>query len=236
MIVRQNRARAGKLGFSLIETLAALALMGLILSALARLTSQWMPGWDRGFERIQRSESVGIALQRMSEDLGASEFMRANRDSKHILFDGSEEAVTFARTALGPNVAPGLEVVRIAEVRDSQGVALIRSRARFVPGLAGELVFSDPVVLLRAPYRVSFSYADHGRAWKSSWHEADALPLAVLITMRDASGHPIGVSRIAAIHIGASAESTCAQVEQGCGDNKEPAAQNAGAPTGRSDR
>jgi general secretion pathway protein J len=237
MMVRRYRASAACRGFSLIETLAALALMGVILSALARLTSQWMPGWDRGFERIQRSEGIGIALQRISEDLGASEFMRASRDTKFVLFEGSEDAVTFARTALGPNVAPGLEVVRIAEAKGSQGFVLIRSHARFVPGATEGLVFSDPVVLLRAPYRVSFSYADRDRAWKTVWREADALPQAVLVTLRDAATErPIGVSRIAAIHVGASAEMTCAKAEHGCGDAKEPAAQNAGTSTGRSDR
>ena len=35
--------RTGEGGFTLIETLVALALMGLVLSALANLTAQWLP-------------------------------------------------------------------------------------------------------------------------------------------------------------------------------------------------
>ena len=59
------KRRTGEGGFTLIETLVALALMGLVLSALANLTAQWLPNWNRGFERIQRSELIGIALQRI---------------------------------------------------------------------------------------------------------------------------------------------------------------------------
>src|SRR5207249_3775482 len=34
-------------GFTLIETLAAMALMGLIISVLVAITSQWLPNWNR---------------------------------------------------------------------------------------------------------------------------------------------------------------------------------------------
>ncbi|MDR3468669.1 MAG: general secretion pathway protein GspJ [Xanthobacteraceae bacterium] len=227
------RVDAGRLGFSLIETLAALFLMGLILSALARLTSQWMPGWDRAFDRIQRSESVGIALERMSEDVGAAEFMRASHDAKSVFFDGQEDAMTFVRTARGPNVNPGLDVVRIAETRSGDEHLLIRSHARFVPGPTENLRFADPVVLLRSPFSVSFSFAGGDRALKPVWREPEALPQTVLVTMRDAAtGAAIGVSRMIPVHISASAESTCNQVDQGCGDTKQQSPQ----PSGRDGR
>src|ERR1700730_4896486 len=168
-------------GFTLIETLAAMALMGLIVSVLATITWQWLPNWNHGFNQIQRSETVSTALDRISADIGASEFMRPNRQTKNVLFSGSESSITFARASLGPNARPGLDVVRIAEATDRDGMVLTRSRAAFMPGAAGELNFADPVVLLRAPYRVSFSYADSDRVWKDSWRDSQALPAAVLL-------------------------------------------------------
>lgn len=229
----QKRIDDGCFGFSLIETLAALFLMGLILSALARLTSQWMPGWDRAFGRIQRSESVGIALERMGADIGTAEFMRPNRDTRSIFFEGTEDTVTFVRTALGPNVSPGLDVVRIAETKSGDGAVLIRSHARFVPGPTENLVFSDPVVLLRSPFAASFSFAGGDRVWKSVWHQPEALPQTVMITMRNAAtGEPIGLSRVVPLHISVSAEMTCSQVDHGCGDNQQQEQQR----NGRADR
>lgn len=215
---------AGKVsGFTLIETLAAMALMGLIVSALAMITSQWLPNWNRGFDRVQRSESVSIALDRIGADIGASEFMRANRQTKNVLFDGSELSIVFARTSLGPNAKPGLEVVRIAETADSQGGVLTRSHAVFAPGAEQQPNFADPVVLLRAPYRVSFSYAGPDRVWKSSWHESQTLPAAVMLTVRDAATErPLPFSRVAVIHVDASAESVCGQAEGGCDAKPSP--------------
>ena len=45
MRMRADR-RAKEGGFTLIEFLVALALMGLVLSALGNLTGQWLPNWD----------------------------------------------------------------------------------------------------------------------------------------------------------------------------------------------
>jgi general secretion pathway protein J len=205
-------------GFTLIETLAALALMGLIISVLATITSQWLPNWNRGFDQIQRSESVSIALDRISADIGASEYMRPSRETKNVLFSGSESSMTFARASLGPNASRGLDVVRIAETADRDGMVLTRSRAAFMPGAEGEPIFADPVVLLRTPYRVSFSYADSERGWKDSWHDSHALPAAVLLTVREAAtGRILPISRIAVIHISAPPESVCEKAEGGCG-------------------
>src|SRR5258707_14752927 len=115
MSVSSAKRQAGEGGFTLIETLVAMALMGLVLSALANITAQWLPNWNRGLERIQRSELIGIALQRIGADLAAAEYVPANRDARYPLFEGSELSVTFVRTALGPNAGPGLDVVRVGE-------------------------------------------------------------------------------------------------------------------------
>ena len=75
MIAAMNQQRDGECGFTLIETIVALALMGLVLSALASITAQWLPNWNRGLGRIQRSEVIGIALQRIGADLAAAEYV-----------------------------------------------------------------------------------------------------------------------------------------------------------------
>src|SRR5580700_291804 len=67
------RQQTNESGFTLIETLVSLALMGLVLSALANLTAQWLPNWNRGIDRVQRSETIGIALQRIADDLAVAQ-------------------------------------------------------------------------------------------------------------------------------------------------------------------
>src|SRR5215471_8777472 len=133
-IIRALRTQREKCsGFTLIEALIAIALMGVILAALASITSQWLPNWNRGIARAQRSELVSIALDRLIADIGASEFVSPNRDTQAPLFDGTEFSLTLVRSAVGPNVGPGLEIVRIAEINDKSGLLLVRSTKTFAP-------------------------------------------------------------------------------------------------------
>ena len=225
------RQRAGEGGFTLIETLVAMALMGLVLSALASITAQWLPNWNRGLERIQRSELIGIALQRIGADLAAAEYVPANRDTRHPLFEGSALSVTFVRTALGPNAGPGLEVVRVGETTDREGLVTVRSRAPFQPlplgsSLSEQIHFGEPVLLLRAPFRLSFAYAGQDLIWKSSWHDADRLPAAIKLTVRDAASERIlSISTVAPVHVQSPAQGECAQPDGGC-DRKSGAPNN----------
>lgn len=223
-------------GFTLIEALAAVALMGLIMSAIAGIASQWLPGWNRGFDHIQRSEAISIALDRISADIAAAEFMQSSRNAKNLIFEGTESSVTFARTSLGPNAVQGLDVVRIGEAVDRDGVVLARSRVAFAPGQAPSN-FADPVILLRAPYQLSFSYAGSNRIWKNSWpDDAQVLPSAVLLTLRDTKGESPIVSRVAVINISESAESLCTRAEGGCGAKPAPSDGEVRSPSGTAGR
>jgi general secretion pathway protein J len=224
--------RVGEQGFSLIEALAALALTGLVLSALATITAQWLPNWNRGFDRIQQSELVGISMRRIAADLAAAEHVPPNRDQDKPLFDGSASSVTFVRTALGPNVGVGLDVVRIGETTDRGNLVTVRSRAAFgplPPGLSPseQINVSDPVVLLRSPFRLSFAYAGPDRVFRDTWHDADKLPAAIMLTVRDvASGRILSVSTVTPVHVDAPADSGKS------GDQSDDAAGNDGKIVG----
>jgi len=244
MSVLLTENRAGEAGFTLIETLVALALTGLVLSALANITAQWLPNWNRGMDRIQRSESIGLALERICADLAAAEYVPANREQRQPLFDGSELSVTFVRTALGPNARPGLDVVRIGEITDQRDLVTVRSRAPFAPlqpaaSLSEQLQFGDPVVLMRAPFRLSFSYAGRDRVWKTNWHDPDKLPAAIMLTVRDAATERVlSVSTVTSIHAEAAAaedgkaEGGEQNSKDGAKDNSKPA--NGGSGQGGS--
>ena len=127
MMTTRAEKRVGERGFTLIEALAALALTGLVLSALATITAQWLPNWNCGFDRIQQSELVGISMRRIAADLAAAEYVPPNRDQDKPLFDGSALSVTFVRTALGPNAGVGARCR--ADRRDDQ-IRVVSSRVR----------------------------------------------------------------------------------------------------------
>ena len=156
--------------------------------------------------------------------------MPANRGDRRPIFDGSELSVTFVRTALGPNAGSGLDVVRVGETADQQGFVTVRSRTPFRPlplgsSLSEQLHFVEPVLLLRSPFRLSFAYAGQDRVWKGSWHDADKLPAAIKLTIRDAASERIlAISTVTPVHVGAPAQGDCAPGSN-C-DGKPGGAQN----------
>lgn len=209
-------------GFTLIETLIAMTLMVGILATLATITAQWLPNWNRGFAHVQRTELVARGLEQLVADLSAAEFVTANRATKQPFFEGDELSVVFVRSAIGPNTKPGLEIVRVAATADARGPVLVRMRTPFglLPTdakISDLSQFSDPVVLMRAPFRATFSYAGADNVWHGSWKDATQLPIAIRISVRDAaSERALAVSTATLLHIGAPAECARAKIPKDC--------------------
>jgi len=122
-------------------------------------------------------------------------------------------SVTFVRTAVGPNTRPGLEIIRLIEKADDQGLALVRERAPFAPMPSdSQIRFADQVVLIRAPFRVTFAYAGSDQVWQSTWRGQMELPGMIRVSVRDSTtGQVLAVSSAAVVHVNAPAE--CARAK-----------------------
>jgi general secretion pathway protein J len=205
------RRRDAAAGFTLLETLLATALFLIVIAALATVTGQWLPAWNHGFARVQRTEHLAFGLERIMADVAAAQFIAPNAAVKRPLFDGTELSVILVRNAIGPNAQPGLEIVRLAEIASERGPVLVRATAPFVPlepdpnAVLG-LRFSEPVVLVRPPFRVTFAYSGPDRAWQPTWRSADRLPSAIRVSVRNAvSGEVLTVSSAVKVHVNAPA-------------------------------
>jgi general secretion pathway protein J len=218
MSARTRRAFAGEAGFTLIEVLMATLLMTVILGALATVTSQWLPNWNRGMARVQRAERLAIGIERIAADLSVAEMMPINGDAKTPLFEGAELSVTFVRTAVGPNTRPGLEIIRLIEKADDQGLALVRERAPFTPMPSdAQIRFADQVVLIRSPFRATFSYAGPDQVWQTAWRGQRLLPDMIRIAVRDvATGQVLAISSATIVHVNAPAECARARDVREC--------------------
>ena len=213
-----RRALAGEAGFTLIEVLVATLLMTVILAALATVTAQWLPNWNRGMARVQRAERLALGLDRIVADLSVAEMVPINGDAKVPLFEGSELAVTFVRTAVGPNTRPGLEIIRLVEKADSKGLVLVRERASFSPRPSdAQIRFADSVVLIPPPFRVTFSYAGPDQVWQPDWRGQMQLPDKIRIAVRNsATGQLLGASSAILVHDNAWAECARAKNAAAC--------------------
>ena len=74
----RTRPRDARAGFTLIETLIATALMVAVLAALATITAQWLPNWNRGFVRVQRTELLSLGIERVVADIAAAQYVSAH--------------------------------------------------------------------------------------------------------------------------------------------------------------
>lgn len=203
----RSRDASREAGFTLIEAMAAVAVMAVIVGALSSVTGQWLPHWGRGLSELQRADLLNFGIDRIAADLAAAKYVSLDGDEEP-LFDGTSSSVTFVRSAIGPDSASGLETVRISQVPNGPSFATMRAKARFTPSLAGAtlIVLADPVVLVRAPVRISFAYAGPDRVWSDSWEGQKRLPDAIRITAHDAGARVLGASTAVAIEVTAPAQ------------------------------
>ncbi|WP_147262920.1 general secretion pathway protein GspJ [Roseiarcus fermentans] len=186
--------------------------MGAIVLSLGAVAGQWLPNWHRGFGRVQRLETLDVGLQRLAEDLESAEYVTPNSVAKAPIFFGDKKTVTFVRVSNAPGTDPHLEFIRLAETVDERGFALVRSRAPFKPldpgrPIEAQLYFADPVVLIRAPFRVSFAFAGADRLWRGSWADSGLLPTAARIEVRDAATDKVlALSTATLLHVDLPAE------------------------------
>lgn len=220
--MNKGRAYSPDAGFTLLEALIATLLMSLIFAALATVTAQWLPNWNRGLLALQRSVVTAESLDRLTKDLADAEFISAGTTDPLPIFDGAELSVTFVRTKLAPNAGPGIEVVRIAEIGDETGPVLVRGTAPLPTDSADsasayDLEFANQVVLVRSPYRVSFSYAGADRVWRNDWHAQAELPRTIRIQVRDnATARLLNVSTSTLVHAQLPARCTWAKTIADC--------------------
>lgn len=224
---------SGQSGFTLLEALTALVLMGVLLATLGAITAQWMPSWKAGFARAQGADLLGLSLDRITADLAAAEYETSGGEGAALLFDGSPASVTFVRSAIGPNASAGLEIIRLGETEDARGLLLVRSRAPFAPGVTSEdlnsdtgdsdaVEFTNPVVLLRPPFQAVFAFAGPDRIWQETWHDPQRLPAAIRVTIQNGD-EILAASTATLLHVNAPAECvrskvpTCAGLGQSKG-------------------
>lgn len=185
-----HSCEAHQAGFTLIEAMAAVAVTAAIVAGIASITGQWLPQWHRGVVDLQRADLLSLGVERIAADIAAAEYVPATGDDQAPLFDGGPSSITFVRSSIEPDAPSRLEIVRIAETNDDQGFAIVRASAPFTPtGAGGALTtFANAIVLVRAPFSISFAYAGPDRAWMEHWRGNTRLPDAVRIAVREGPG------------------------------------------------
>ncbi|HEY8066807.1 MAG TPA: prepilin-type N-terminal cleavage/methylation domain-containing protein [Methylosinus sp.] len=197
-------------GFTLVETLAALAVAAAIIFGAAALIHHVALYFDRGAIGVTEAERFALALDRLSRDFGAARFVvgAAERDerpsdrgpapkdkdkkARPVAFSGGPGRIVFVTgSAVGARAAPEEALTLDVEPLRDGVTRLVRRRSVWLGPRAGLLAEAagDAVVLLEGRYDMSFDFARMGArgdlVWTDSWTGETELPRVVRLRLAD---------------------------------------------------
>jgi hypothetical protein len=227
-------------GFTLLETLTALAIAAVIIVATTGLLHDVLLHFDRGTRRVTEAEHLLQAVHRLAGDFASARFiLRPNVAGASapaglgVLFIGDPSSVTFV-AAGGVMTGPqGEEMVKLSVEADGEVSRLVRRRAAWREPHAhfDDIPPQDPVVILEGRVDISFTYGrltpDAGLTWSDNWTGEFGLPRLVRVIVREPNS---GVDLLAEAPflVRADAPPACARAAQPQ-TNKGQAALTAGA-------
>jgi general secretion pathway protein J len=187
----QTRDRQG--GFALIESIAVLALSGLVLLTLLIAADLVTRNTAAAARRTNDIEAVATGLSAVRRDLGKVRNVRAgSKADGTLLFQGNAETIRVAVGDDGSDLGGEAMLQIDADYETGRGV-LVRSSAPLLPGSDGfgSARFGTPTAVLSGPWTYRFSYAGSGVGplqWSGTWTNPAELPQAVRLELFDAAG------------------------------------------------
>jgi general secretion pathway protein J len=177
--------RAGRRGFTLLELVIALAIVGALLVVAFGGLRVAIAAWTQGDDRSEAHQHLRGVAAVLARGLGAAYPYRASLGEAPepvVLFRGSELRVEFVtQTPPFPPPVPVAFVAVVITLDSEEGPALV-IRQRPLPNRDP---FTDAEVVLRDPgiQRLELRYLSDGGAWQDTWdaEEQQILPRAVQI-------------------------------------------------------
>ena len=180
--------RRAERGFTLLELLLALAIVGALVviafSGVRVALAAWRQGEDRA-EAHQHIRSVALILARSISAAYPYNAPRGDTPTPGLLFTGTESRLEFVtQTAPYPASIPVAFTAVVFELGDSDERRGLVIRQRVLPNRDP---FTDAVVAFNDPTltELSFGYLDEGGAWQTTWdtETAKRLPRAIRVSV-----------------------------------------------------
>jgi general secretion pathway protein J len=181
--------RDSRAGFTLLETLAALAIAAAAFAVIVDFSMRTLRNWHRGDQAIAAMEMITRGIARLQLDLATALPMSVpGGDGAAVLFKGDANTLIFAAATGFGSGNRGVELIAISQVKDREDLALIRTRG---PVANPQPEMRDPVPLMKGRMLVRFSYRDHNGKSMPTWIEQKELPAAVAVEIFGTEGNPI---------------------------------------------
>jgi general secretion pathway protein J len=176
-----QRARAG---FTLLELLVAITILGLMMPLLYAVTQTGMHAWSRSqshFHHTMEIQSVQAYLRRQVHQI-YPKYQSSGAINAHVAFDGGKAFVQFLVPAVGQGLDGGMLLMKLMVVREGDDLRLVMTQS-------SELALDEGseltrTILLKGLKSAAFSYFGKDDlqtlpVWHDSWSGQKGLPKLV---------------------------------------------------------
>lgn len=181
----------GSRGFTLVELLLALTLMGMLMALAYGGLRAAIRATDRGQEVLEDSGRIRMAHQFVHNQLNQMTplvFDESEDRSERHVFIGAADRIRFVAPMPGYLGFGGPQVQELAIVRGDEDLQLVLYHA-LLQGFEEALLYErDPIPLLENIERAEFSFLgrdENGEltGWTSTWQEPGMLPASVALNV-----------------------------------------------------
>jgi general secretion pathway protein J len=214
--------RRAEAGFTLLELLAAIAVMAIMLGSASTALSVLSDAAIRGATQTDRVDMIARGLAAVRNDIAGMRRVIIADDSKsRFLFRGENRIIQFVLIEPGYPSDPGAYLVTYS-VRNSGGqTQLVRSREAFDSGRRQrDRNRKDPseVVIIDGPYRMEFGYlarTARDARWTAKWADQRSMPQLVRLQITPTVANLPAIADLV-VYPRIDAEMTCVAGKQPC--------------------
>ncbi|NID14906.1 prepilin-type N-terminal cleavage/methylation domain-containing protein [Luteibacter yeojuensis] len=173
-------------GFSLMEVLAALALLALLLLGVYSGVRSTTLSVGHGSSLIARIDEVRAAREFLRRQLSSATALpwKVLDGNTPVVFEGDASHVRFVSTLPGYLGKLGPQVIEIGLGKDGEEDRALEARLSPLPGSQAKVVDGAQDILLPHVSSIRLRYSRRGSsAWQDRWGEPMVLPGAVEITV-----------------------------------------------------
>ncbi len=177
-------------GFTLLEVLIAMSLLGIMVVLLFASLKTCAESWERGEAKIAAVNEVAVVYQFFKRHLALAVPLTNDFDPENITFafQGEQHALKFVSAFPASAAKSGLQLFSLQRLDDEQGHYLQVTLTPFVTPQQGSALPHEDVTLIDHVKDISLVYfgnnPNSGEAdWQNDWLERDSLPRLIKITI-----------------------------------------------------